>query len=353
LVKMLENEFEVADAVTTVYVCVVVRRNSLQLTIDAYEISEIRLLLNSTCTASDDKIPKATISGLTLMFYNSFLPRLRRGLFRRYIPLRRYVPGSRLLPTVIIGGAQKAGTTFLFDVIARQVTYSGPVTKEVHYFSSEWFRDDLWYRAHFERAGSPRLQIEGSASYLYHPNAAMRIAKTLPNVKIIFVLRDPIARAYSHYHHNSRWSGREKLSFPDALQAERTRLEPDLERLAADPNASVESFYRYSYVNRGKYAEQVERFMNVFDPEQLLLVDSDKLFRGCAIQLGKIDEFLGARLDWSAARFARTNANSYNKIDSSAWKYLAAQFVCHDEALCDLTGSRWSWMCDQEVKRRG
>ena len=98
----------------------------------------------------------------------------------------------------------------------------------------------------------------------------------MPEARLVALVRDPVARAYSHYQHEVAL-GREPLSFEDALAAEPSRTQGEAERLVADPRAFSRAWWDHTYVARGRYAEQLERWLEVFPREQLLVVPTEDL----------------------------------------------------------------------------
>ncbi|HET7626188.1 MAG TPA: sulfotransferase [Verrucomicrobiae bacterium] len=166
-------------------------------------------------------------------------------------------------PTFIIVGAQKAGTTSLYHLLYRHPRIKPAKKKELHYFDNNYFRDQSWYESMFPLArlffGAPSKvakPITGEASpyYLFHPSAVSRMARTLPDAKLIVLLRNPVERAYSHYQHQVR-SRTENLSFEDALASEKERIQGEAEKLLKDDRFRSAKHRRYSYLSRGIYAD--------------------------------------------------------------------------------------------------
>src|SRR5258706_8298254 len=119
----------------------------------------------------------------------------------------------------------------------------GPASvKELHFFDKKFHKGLLWYRAHFPTSIQKRLfeythkQVfvtgEASAYYLFHPHVPKRVAQTLPHVKLVVLLRNPIDRAYSQYNFEVEL-GRETLSFEDALTHEEERTAKEREKILA------------------------------------------------------------------------------------------------------------------------
>jgi hypothetical protein len=140
------------------------------------------------------------------------------------------------------------------------------IGQEVHYFDEYFYKSDYWYRAHFPTYFSKKQLAshtnkepmigESSPYYMFHPLAPERMDKVLREPKLIFLLRNPIDRAYSHYRHEVR-KGNEKLSFEEALDQEENRLEGAEEHLESSPRATSFPHKHYSYKKRGIYIEQI------------------------------------------------------------------------------------------------
>jgi hypothetical protein len=259
---------------------------------------------------------------------------------------------ARCGPDVLIVGAMKAGTTSLQQYLDQQPGYQGPFNKEVHYFDWRWRFGRLWYQAYFPTqsalraaalAGQKRaLTGEASPFYLFHPLAAQRIAAQYPEAKIIAILRHPIDRAVSHYHHEVR-QGCEPLSMEEAFQAE-------AQRTARPPGRSLDRHYagyamnHHSYLARGQYAEQLQRFYEHFPPEQVLVLRFETFFADPAAHFPRVLEFLNLPVQGMPQQFERFNVGS-NKADipASLRQSLESHFAPHNRALRELTGGAIGW----------
>ncbi len=113
------------------------------------------------------------------------------------------------------------------------------------------------------------------------------MAEHLPRVKLIALLRDPVGRAYSHYQHEVA-RGFETLSFEEAIEAEPARLAGETERMLAEPLYNSFAHQHHSYLARGRYHEQLERWRARFDDRQLLVLSSERFFAepGADVQAG-------------------------------------------------------------------
>ena len=196
-------------------------------------------------------------------------------------------------PDFLVIGAQKAGTTALYAYLRWHPGITGPSWKEVSFFDRHWWRGEAWYRGQFPLRSRGKLVGEASPSYLFHPLAPERARVMVPDAKLVALLREPVARAYSQYQHEVSL-GREPLSFEDAIAAEEGRTAGEAERLVADPKAFSRAWWDHTYVARGRYAEQLERWLAVFPREQLLVVRTEDLGERPAETYASILSFLDA-----------------------------------------------------------
>ncbi len=216
--------------------------------------------------------------------------------------------GERL-PDFLIGGAQKSGTTTLHRLLERHPQiFLPPRPQELDFFDREesYARGLDWYRAHFATATERHRALgQTSTHYLYESEAAARIARDLPAAKLIFILRDPTERAWSHYWHTVKY-GLETADFAAALAREpRRRLHGADER-------------RYfSYLDRGFYARQLEPYLERFPRPRILVLLTEELAGEPGAIVDRCCDFLGvepyslqlpsAALErrWNAARQPR------------------------------------------------
>ena len=217
--------------------------------------------------------------------------RIARGRLRYRVPTGRW----RRLPDALVIGAQRSGTSSLYRALGAHPGAAPSFRKEVEYFSRYHDRGVRWYRAHFPLAAGPggrRVAFEATPDYLLHPLAAARARALVPRAALVVLLRDPVARAWSHYQHMVRL-GYENLPFDDALAAEEERLAPDLARLDDDPDHDPKALLRYSYAARGRYAGQLARWLDAYPRERLLVVRSEDLFAEPGPTLARIAGHLG------------------------------------------------------------
>lgn len=210
----------------------------------------------------------------------------------RRAELRWRMGQPRALPDAVILGAQKSGTSSLHNYLTQHPGVTAPLRKEVHFFDLNFERGEQWYRAHFGRAGEPGLNLDSSPYYLFHPAVPERLRAMLPAAKLIVLLRDPVRRAYSNYWHE-RDKGRESLSFEDAIAAEPGRIEIAQARLANGTLDRSHEHQHFSYLARGRYAEQLERWFGDFQRKQFLILRFEDLVEEPLAVLNQALAFVG------------------------------------------------------------
>jgi hypothetical protein len=177
------------------------------------------------------------------------------------------------LPDFIIAGAPRSGTTWLYVLAQRhpELAMAEPMVPEPKFFlvCELWRRGvDYYSKKWFDPLPTGRVLGEKSANYLESPEVAERIFRAVPPVKLIFLLRNPVDRAYSNYLW-SRQNGLESETFERALALEEQRdrdLAPNL--LYARPHA---------YFSRGLYADHLVRFYKRFPRQQILVLRHEDL----------------------------------------------------------------------------
>jgi hypothetical protein len=249
----------------------------------------------------------------------------------------------RPLPDFLVLGAQKAGTTALYEYLRRHPQITGPSWKEVSFFDRHWARGERWYRGNFPNLARTREKLVGEASpsYVFHPLAPQRVQEVVPDARLIVLVRNPVDRALSQYNHEAAL-GREPLPFEEALDAEEERLRGEQERMAADPRYFSRDWWSHTYQARGRYAEQLERWLAVFPREQLLILPTDDLGSDPAQAHAQVLEFLGAspqRLD----SYPRVYEREYEPMKPQTRERLAAEFEAPNRRLYELLGRDLGW----------
>jgi hypothetical protein len=251
----------------------------------------------------------------------------------------------RGLPSALIIGTQKGGTTSLFNYLVQHPDVRMPFGKEIHYFDLHYERGIRWYRGRFpysHRLRGGALTLDASPYYLVHPLVPQRAAQQLPEVKLIALLRDPVDRAFSHYQHELR-GGRESLSFSEAIAAEAERLAGEEKRLRDAPDYYSYNHHRYSYLLRGQYIEQLHRWMEHFSRAQLLVLQSEWLFRDPAAATSAVYQFLGLAPHRLQHYKPFLQGRYEREMVPGLRARLAAHFEPYNRQLYEWLGQEYDW----------
>jgi hypothetical protein len=246
----------------------------------------------------------------------------------------------RPLPDFLILGAQKAGTTALYAYLRWHPDITGPSFKEVSFFDRHYAQGERWYRAHLPLRRRA-LVGEASPSYLFHPQAPERVARMLPESRLIALLRNPVERAFSHYQHEVAL-GREPLSFEEAIDREDERMRGELDHMLRDPSYLSHAWWNYTYVARGRYAEQLERWFGAFPRDQLLVLLTDELAADTPGTYRRVLDFLGAEAH-DLDSYPRIFDRDYEDMDPATRARLEELFAEPNRRLAALLGLDLPW----------
>ncbi|WP_412069242.1 sulfotransferase family protein [Rubrivirga sp. IMCC43871] len=186
------------------------------------------------------------------------------------------------LPTFIVIGGMKCGTTSLYNYLRLHPEIGMPSQKELAFYAKEWNWDRGvdWYRRQFDAA--TRIRGEASPQYTCYPRydaVPERMHALVPEAKLIYLVRDPIDRLVSQYCH-SLANGSETRAFTDAV------LDP-----------------AKSYLRQSRYWYQIERYLAYYDRDAILVVEQDDLRTHRRETLRRVFAFVGADPEVWDARF--------------------------------------------------
>ena len=178
------------------------------------------------------------------------------------------------LPVFLGIGAQRAGTTWLHNCLKEHPQLCLPEKKEVHFFDLQFDKGLDWYQQQFSHAQPHQLIGEITPNYYHEDNALERIKETLPDVKLIYVLREPVSRSYSQYQLYKQEIYVDK-SFKQVLDEDETI---------------------YEYSRQGKH---LERVYSMFNRDNVLVLFYDEINSNPENVLFKVCQFLGVATEFS------------------------------------------------------
>ena len=196
------------------------------------------------------------------------------------------------LPNLIVIGAQKCGTSVLHYYLSLHPEVSMSNPKELNFFIEErnYPRGLEWYSRHFDP--SARCRGEASPNYTAYPQhlgVPERMAEIVPDARIVFLVRDPVERITAHWIHNYA----------------KRREKGDLRATLLHPNTS--------YVTRSKYFMQLQRFLEHFSEEQILVLDQRELRDDRMPTLRRLFEFVGVEADFEHPKFEQVRHSTSRK----------------------------------------
>ena len=235
-------------------------------------------------------------------------------------------------PNFLIIGAEKSGTSSLYQYIIEHPHVLGAIEKEIHFFTYNFDKGLDWYRSHFYPLAQNSNYITGEASTSYiacHNNAPQRVLKLFPQVKLIAVIRDPVARAISHYHQLVRL-GKEYRSLEEIVQTELEILKnvDDIWSIKQQYWAQAKGILWHSL-----YVYFLQQWLKVFPREQLLILRSEDLFTNTQDTMSQVFNFL------EVGQFPKRNYKTYNsggkyhQLQESLIKQMQDFFEPHNEKL--------------------
>lgn len=174
-------------------------------------------------------------------------------------------------PDFIGIGAQKCATTWLYRVLEDHPQAALSQPKELHFFSAYFDRGFRWYERHFELSAGRLAVGEYSTSYLCSLDAVSRAHAYNPDFRLIVALRDPVERAFSNHLHELRAGHLGAMPLPF--------------------EACVDS--NPMYLTQGLYAAHLQRWLEVFPRQKLLVVFQEDIERAPEAQASRLYQFLG------------------------------------------------------------
>lgn len=227
------------------------------------------------------------------------------------------VMDDQRLANFIIGGTEKAGTTSVFMYLSQHPQVCAASRKETDFFREDYtgdaVRDRENYAAYFQRCGSDTpVVMEASPGYLGEADTVVdRMHAMLPDVKLLFILRDPRARLYSSYNfHKSKLNIPDDLSFSEFVVrcSAYDRGEADSSDLALDE-------WQLKTLRFGCYADLLRKYYAVFPKEQIKVMFFESLHSDPREFMRDLGEFLD--IDdgfWNTFEFSKTNVTFSGRI---------------------------------------
>jgi len=282
----------------------------------------------------------------------------------RFFSQLKSVFSPQNLPSFLIIGAQKAGTTTLYDILNSHPSFCGSLDKESAFFTNDVYYEQgkAWYSKQFELCGRNTLKFEATPFYLYHPDTPKRIFEFNPDMKFIVVLREPSSRCYSAWNMFRRFNATSpneifdqfvKHSNPEIREATRSLLftknypsfkqavEDDLDRYLSKSQEIEPAFVR-----RGIYVEQVLNYLQFFSIKNFLFLEQRELNSYIPL-FKKLGDFFQMRLNVDLPINPQlSNPGEYLNENAEAQEtlsFLKEFYKPHNDKLFAQIGIQYDW----------
>jgi Sulfotransferase domain len=266
-------------------------------------------------------------------------------------------------PDFMIVGAQKAGTTALYEYLSQHPQIQPTKEKELHYFNCDArYKNGIeFYRSFFQPVVESKLAFDASPGYLHNPEAPGRIYAHNPDVKIIILLRDPVERAYSAwnmyrkmYLRNRNWFFDDWVSFCGASGFTILRRQDDhifnflqyaIDEIDLQDTNKPSTLLESPILSHGHYHDQIERYLSLFNESQILILENSQMRISTVECLQKIEAFLGVSgCDWRNTNLTPVFEGEYAEpVDVTARRLLNDYYAQSNERLFELLGERYTW----------
>jgi len=248
----------------------------------------------------------------------------------------------------LIIGTARGGTTALYEYLIQHPDIVPAPRKEMHFFDRDSrYGDEAiaeYKKTFFNDRKNGRIIGEATPYYLYHPLVPERVAKDFPNTKIIVLLRNPVDRAYSHYHFNVSQRTSLSLTFEQTVECEK------IIRQSSSTSDDYQTIpYRlFSLVRRGEYVKQLRNWMKYFPKEQIHIIKSEDFLMNKYDVLEKVFKFLEVEdFDVHDISYRAIGKLEYEPMSHDIKRHLTQYFVPYNKRLYNLIGQDFQWNDDR------
>ena len=271
-----------------------------------------------------------------------------------YVLCKRHFYGItsslRVLPDFLVIGIGRGGTTSCFHYLSQHPSIIGSAYEEIGFFDENFHLGLNWYRSMFPtkflkkkiaKKFGKSLTYDVTPSYIWKPWVARRIKELFPGIKLIAILRNPVDKAYSHYHLTIR-SNNEKLTFEEAVMRD---MKTFSDLVNSDSKINDDYFknqIKNSYLGRGFYAQQLETWFELFDRKQILILTSEELSTETNKTMNKIFKFLDLP-NYEIPDIVKRNTANYSNMKMDTRKKLTSFFGKYNQELFKLLNEEFDW----------
>jgi len=281
------------------------------------------------------------------MNYFDNKPTAKRIIYNiiRYQLLDRHYYGFtaklRPLPDLIIIGAKRCGTTSLYQYLGEHPCISRSMKDNVGFFNNNFELGLDYYRSFFPL--KPRnkckrhITFEVTTSYMQESKTAQRIFKTLPNVKLLIIVRNPVDRAYSEYNLEKN-----RQSFEESVFEEMKRIDTEDKALSESKIVELFSRERYHLIRKSMYYQQLVPWLQLFPRDQIMILSTEDYDKDTQGTYDKIFDFVGVE-KYEIRESEKINKGKYSKMNDKTRQILLDYFRPHNEKFFQLIGKKFEW----------
>ena len=256
----------------------------------------------------------------------------------------------RVLPDFLVIGAKRCGTTSLYRHLPEHQCISRSLRDNIGFFNDNYHLGINWYKSLFptifykkkmESKNKHCLFFDVTSGYMEEELTAKNVHEVNPNQKIIVILRNPVDRAYSHYHVNVKEKS-EKRSFEDAVFEEMNRIKS--ERIIQNKNKNLRVFTpnNIHYLKKGFYALQLKSWFKIFPREQILVLSTEEFQEDQNLIYKKIFDFLNIP-NMKIKNTEKMEKGNYIPMKDETRKLLLDYFRQYNYELFELINNEFDW----------
>ena len=256
----------------------------------------------------------------------------------------------RVIPDFLVIGAKRCGTTSLYQHLSEHPCISRSPRDNIGFFNENYHLGINWYKSLFptvfykkkmESKNKHCLFFDVTSTYMEEELTAKNVYEVNPNQKIIVILRNPVDRAYSHYHVNVKEKS-EKRSFEDAVFEEMNRIKS--ERIIQNKNKNLRVFTpnNIHYLKKGFYALQLKSWFKIFPREQILVLSTEEFQEDQNLIYKKIFDFLNIP-NMKIKNTEKMEKGNYIPMKDETRKLLLDYFRQYNYELFELINNEFDW----------
>lgn len=250
--------------------------------------------------------------------------------------------GMKMRPDFMLIGAGKSGTTSLYEYLVQHPQVLPPLMKEIGFFNTPRLYSNgiNWYLSHFPQIpeGENFLTGEATPSYLSHCNVAEKVFKLFPKVKLIVILRNPVDRTISAYHHSVKDNG-ELRSLEEVIDSEMKIIQE-----ISDPSDAMKTKFQFppKYILFSMYYYFLKKWINVFPREEFLILNSNDFYASPSTVMTQIFDFLDLP-NYQLPNYPKYTVGSYSPINQELRTKLSDFFKPHNQKLEEYLDTKLKW----------